>query len=124
MPHPKERERENRREGWNKEERVGRWHFRSSYGYVALRKVPVVGRAQFERLDGSLRETVNGFLRGMMQICADTQTETRVVVCLEIGHCLVELLREVLIMKKTRGHFFPLSFSCKTVFCQAGCFVI
>lgn len=77
---------------------------------MALRKVPVAGRARFERVDGSLRETVNDFLRGMMQISADTQTETRVFVCLEIGRCFVELLREVLIMKKTRGHFSTLIF--------------
>lgn len=79
---------------------------------MALRKVPVVGQALFERVDGSLGETVNGFLRRMMQICADTQTETRgfFCVCLEIGQCRVELLREVLIMKKTRGCFFPSHF--------------
>lgn len=65
---------------WNRKERVGRWHFTSSYGYVALQKVPVVDQARFERVDRSLRGRVNGFLRGMMQICADTQTETRELV--------------------------------------------
>lgn len=80
MPHLKQRERENRGKDGTKK-KVGRWHFRSSYGYVALQKVPVVGQARFERVHGSHRETVNGFLRGMMQICADTQTETREFLC-------------------------------------------
>lgn len=65
---------------------MGTWHCGMSPSFV---------QAWFERLDGSLKETVNGFLRGMMQICADTQTEAKVVVCLEIGRCHVELLREV-----------------------------
>lgn len=124
VPHLKERERKKRSKGWNKEERVGRWHFRSGYGYVALRNVPIlcpslVWKARWITQGDSKRL----FKRNDADLCWHTNRSKS---CCVFGNRTLPCgtPKRGLNYEENERTFFPLSFSCKTGFCQAGCFVI
>lgn len=94
-------------EGWNKEE-SGQMAFQIELWVRGIAESPCCWPSSvWKGTRVTQGDSKRLFKRNDADLCWHTNRNKRVFVCLEIGQCRVELLREVLIMKKTRGHFPP-----------------